>query len=131
MSIFDDVKKFMELGHPDKLSVVPRIPPESIEELCMELVKEEHRELTKAYVDEDLAGIADGIADSIWVLIAMAHCYGIPIEKVWEEVAKTNMAKFPKGVVVRDPKTGKVLKPPGWKPPNIGRIIAEAKIKYE
>lgn len=123
--MFDDVRKFMEIGHPDKISNAPRIPPEEVEELCMELIKEERRELMRAVVDEDLVGIADGITDHIWVLLAMACCYGIPIEKVWEEVAKTNMAKFPDGVVLRRP-DGKILKPPGWVPPNIKSIIEAA-----
>lgn len=127
MSIFDDVRKFMEIGHPDKISKVPRIPPEAIDELCENLIKEELKELRKADADEDLVEIADAIADLIWVLVCKAMCYGIPIDKVWEEVAMSNLAKFPDGQVLRRPEDGKIMKPPGWKPPDIKRIIEEAK----
>jgi len=129
MNPFEDVLKFMQIGHPDKLAERPRIPPEEIYELCESLIKEELRELRRADVDEDLIEIADGIADLIWVLICKALCYGIPIEKVWAEVAKTNMAKFPGGVVIRRPEDGKILKPPGWAPPDIYKIILDARGK--
>ncbi len=126
MSVFDDVRKFMEIGHPDKITDVPRIPPDDIDELCQSLIKEEHKELKKAWANEDLVEIADAICDLIWVLICKALCYGIPIDKVWDEVAKTNMAKFPNGVVLRRPGDGKIMKPPDWVPPDIKRIIEEA-----
>ena len=129
MSVFDDVYKFMELAHPDKISSTPRIPPEEVDKLCWNLIEEEvNKELKKARDDQDPVEIADALADSIWVLICMGFCYGIPMEKVWNEVARTNMAKFPNGVVIRRPEDGKILKPPGWKPPEIARILDEARL---
>lgn len=124
---FDDVRKFMEIAHPDKLPAVPGIPLEAVDELCQNLIDEELRELRKADADEDMVEIADAIADLIYVLIFKALCYGIPISKVWDEVSRTNLAKFPGGVVLKRPEDGKVLKPPDWVPPDIKRIIEEAK----
>jgi predicted HAD superfamily Cof-like phosphohydrolase len=126
VSIFEDVRQFMEIGHPDKIAKGPCIPSEAIDDLCQTLIKEERKELNKAWADEDLVEISDAIADLIYVLIFMALCYGIPIKEVWEEVAKTNMAKFPGGVVLRREGDGKIMKPPGWVPPDIKGIIEQA-----
>lgn len=132
MSVFDDVRKFMEIGHPEKLSSTPRTPPPEVDKLCYNLIKEEiHEELADAWIKGDIVEIADAITDSIWVLICMAQCYGIPIEKVWEEVTRSNMAKFPGGAVIRRPEDGKIMKPPDWKPPDIKRILEEAGYKKE
>ena len=125
MSVFFDVAHFMQIAHPDKISAVARIPPESIKELCWKLIKEEYTELELAKDANDLVEVADAIADLIWVAICMAQCYGIPLHRVWAEVNKTNMAKFPDGKVIRR-EDGKILKPDGWKPPDIALIVNEA-----
>ncbi len=127
MSVFDDVLRFMQIGHPEKLSNAPRIPPEEVKQLCRTLVKEEYEaELLKAIDEDNLVEIADACGDAIWVIICLAQCYGIPLAEVWSEIARTNMAKFPDGVVLRRPEDDKILKPPGWKPPDIARILNEA-----
>ncbi len=127
MNPFEDVKKFMEIAHPDKISSIPRIPPQAIDDLCENLINEELKELREADENEDLVEMADAIADLIWVLVCKAMCYGIPLTRVWAEVARTNLAKFPDGKVIRRPSDGKIMKPEGWQPPDIKRILEEAK----
>ena len=83
------------------------------------LIKEEIRETMQAMTTGDLVEIADGIVDSIVVLLGTAISYGIDIRPVWDEVHKTNMAKIGGG---KDSQ-GKSLKPTGWQPPDIARII--------
>ena len=68
---------------------------------------------------QDMPEIADGIGDLIYVLVGMALEYGIPLDHVWDEIQRTNMNKFPDGKVLKNPKTGKVMKPEGWTPPDI------------
>ena len=68
-----------------------------------------------------LAEIADGIADLVYVAIGTASTLGIDMEPVWEEVQLSNMAKV-NGPVRPD---GKRLKPEGWQPPQIERVIRE------
>lgn len=87
------------------------------------LIDEEvNKELLPAMERGDLEKIADGIVDSIVVLIGAAHTYGITLGPIWEEVLKTNMAKIggPK-----DPVTGKTMKPEGWEPPRIKEILID------
>ena len=121
----DDVQQFMELGHPGNAADTPRIPPSAIATLCRELVIEEESELLVAMSDQDIVEIADAIGDSIYVLIYTAHCYGIPLAAVWREICDTNLNKVTHSTGIhRDPGTNKILKPPGWMPPDIAGILA-------
>lgn len=73
--------------------------------------------ITSEYKDANLSltETADGIADSVWVLLGTALAYGIDLDPVWDEVARSNVAKA-RGPVRPD---GKRLKPEGWTPPDI------------
>ncbi len=78
------------------------------------------RLLHSADMLNDFVEIADGIADSIYVLIGTALELGIPLDRVWKEVQRSNMAKSdPETGEVRRREDGKILKPDGWTPPNI------------
>jgi predicted HAD superfamily Cof-like phosphohydrolase len=73
----------------------------------------------------NLPEIADALADLEYVTIGSAVTWGIPGAAVWDEVQAANMRKAggPK-----DPVTGKALKPPGWKGPDVeGVLRREAK----
>lgn len=128
MSIFSDVLKFMRIGHPEYIKDSPGFPTAKAQVLCRNLIEGEvNKELLPALAEGDLVEIADGIADSIYVLVYTAHCYGIPINEVWAEVQHTNMAKFPGGKVLRRESDGKIMKPEGWEPPDIKAILEEAR----
>lgn len=89
-------------------------------ELRMRLINEEIKELTEAVEANDIINIADAIADAIYVLIGTALEFGIPLDRVWEEVVRTNNAKInPETGKVTKRADGKVLKPAGWVPPRI------------
>lgn len=111
----------MMLGYGQTVRNTPTVKIDLKEkQLRVALIEEETKELLDAIHLNKLDKIADGVADVIVVTLGAAAAYGIPIEDVWNEVIKTNLAKIggPK-----DPITGKHLKPPGWKPPDIKRIL--------
>lgn len=99
----------------------PHIPTSKYEELRFNLIDEEVKETLEAIETQDLVKLAEGIADSIVVLLGTALTYGIDLQPIWDEVHHTNMAK--KGGLMRP--DGKRLKPEGWQPPNIQRLIKE------
>jgi len=99
----------------------PHIPTEKYKKLRTSLISEEVNETLKAIEEDDLVEIADGIVDSIVVLLGTAVTYGIDVRPIWDEVHKTNMAK--KDGPVRE--DGKKLKPEGWVAPNIKKILDE------
>lgn len=110
------------------------------------LINEELRELSEAIDADDLVEIADALADLCYVVIGTAVAYGIPLDKVFEEVHRSNMKKAvlceacggaklvsPAGPVcircsgtglgVKYREDGKVLKPEGWTPPDIKGVL--------
>lgn len=104
----------------------PQIPSGDRIELRCKLIDEEiNLELLPAMEFGDLPGVADAIADSIYVLVGTALEYGIPLDRVWDAVQAANMAKVDPltGKVIKRA-DGKVLKPEGWTPPDIAGILA-------
>ena len=92
----------------------------NVKALRMRLIREEVvDELFPALENEDLIQIADGIADAIYVLIGTAISYGIDLRPVWIAVQEANMAKEGGGIRL----DGKILKPEGWRPPDIRSIL--------
>ncbi len=85
-------------------------------------------ELIEAH-ELDIVEVADGIADLKYVAIHAGHTWGIPMVAVWDAVQKSNMAKFADGVKRRD--DGKIIKPEGWQPPPIAKLIAESVDRHE
>jgi predicted HAD superfamily Cof-like phosphohydrolase len=69
----------------------------------------------------DFVEAVDGICDLLYVTFGAAIEFGLDIEKVFDEVHRSNMAKVG-GATRAD---GKTLKPPGWVAPRIAEKIAE------
>lgn len=103
---------------------IPAFPSPERVALRRDLEEEEHKELLKALDEQDIFGVADALADKIYVAIGTALEFGIPLERVWAEVQRANMAKVdPETGTVRRREDGKVLKPKGWTPPDIKRAL--------
>ncbi len=99
----------------------PAAPPLAVQELRARLIHEEVGETLDAMEQGDLAGVADGIVDSIYVLIGAALAYGIDLVPVWDAVQAANMAKVGGGQRA----DGKIQKPAGWVAPDIAGILAK------
>lgn len=113
------------------ISGIPTIPEEKVQRLRETLEKEEHRELIESNEKRDLCGIADAIVDLIYVLIGRAVSYGIDLRPIWDAVQAANMAKLgPDGKPIRRA-DGKVIKPDGWKPPDIQALLMEQRWNKE
>lgn len=123
---YEDVKTFHELVIGEATPPCPKIISKNKRDLRVKLIKEEIDETINAILSNDIEEIADGIVDSIVVLIGTALVYGIDIRPVWDEIHKTNMAKA--GGAFRD--DGKLLKPEGWKEPDIASILGEQVRRY-
>jgi predicted HAD superfamily Cof-like phosphohydrolase len=108
--------------------------------LYSDLIDEEREELENAvsqlYVKsietdggpvepEVLAEVIDGGIDLIVVTLGLLLNLGVDVQAAWDEVLESNMAKVgPNGLRLRH--DGKILKPPGWRAPNLRAIAAEA-----
>jgi predicted HAD superfamily Cof-like phosphohydrolase len=93
--------------------------PEWVRDLRTALLIEEVRELYDAAMCGDIVGIADGIADVVYVAVGTAIAYGIPFDAVFAEVHRSNMTKS------NTPDEAKLVKGPGYEPPDIAAVLAE------
>ena len=85
------------------------------------LIDEEFKELQQAY---DMEAELDALVDILVVTIGAIHSAGFDGEGAWNEDMRTNFAKIdPTTGKVRKREDGKVLKPDGWKPPNLTPYI--------
>jgi len=101
----------------------PALPSEQVRVLRKKLVEEEYEEFCEAWEKNDLIELADAIADLVYVLNGTAISYGIDLRPVWDEVHRANMSKV--GGSTRE--DGKILKPEGWLPPDIGKVLDKQK----
>ena len=91
--------------------------------LYMSLIMEEYKELIYAFGNRNMVEIADACADLKWVIEGLEHTLNIPQQQVWDEVARSNLAKISENGKVIKREDGKVLKPEGWTPPDIRKIL--------
>lgn len=128
----DDVRKFHKRCG-QSIEITPTIPTLKELNLRIDLINEEINKelipLLERYQDpqyrkignntKDIAEITDGILDSIYVLLGTLIVFGVEAQPIWDEIQKSNMKK--RGGGYRE--DGKVLKPKGWTPPDIQKLI--------
>lgn len=84
------------------------------------LIKEETQELQAAFDSNDKVEILDALIDIIVVSAGAINSMGANAQAAWDEVMSTNFAKIDSETgKVKKREDGKVLKPDGWKAPNL------------
>jgi predicted HAD superfamily Cof-like phosphohydrolase len=92
--------------------------------LYVTLIEEELGELAHAIIEHDKVETLDALIDILVVTVGAIHSMGADGEGAWNEVMRTNFAKIdPETGRVRKREDGKVLKPDGWQPPELGQFI--------
>ena len=92
--------------------------------LYVNLIEEEANELADAIRAHDQLETLDALVDILVVTIGAIHSMGSDAEGAWKEVMSTNFAKIDKDTgLVRKREDGKVLKPVGWKAPELAQFI--------
>lgn len=88
--------------------------------LYTSLIQEELNELWAANSAADKVECLDALIDILVVTIGAIHSMGADAEGAWKEVMRTNFAKIDKETgKVRKREDGKVLKPLGWRAPEL------------
>jgi predicted HAD superfamily Cof-like phosphohydrolase len=119
--MFQEVKKF-QTAVGQNVSEVPEFPDENERVLRRKLLKEEVEEYFEGEDKDDLENVAKELADIIYIVCGTAASYGIPLDRVFNEVHRSNMEKLVDGKVVRRD-DGKILKPEGWTAPDIKSVL--------
>jgi predicted HAD superfamily Cof-like phosphohydrolase len=110
----------------DRLAPIPEKPVIADDETAIiriTLMNEELKEVMVAILEKNLEHIAKELADLLYVVFGTATRYGIPMDRVFEEVHRSNMTKFPEdgNLVYRE--DGKLLKPDTYTPANLEGIV--------
>ena len=100
--------------------------PPSVEnyEMYLGLIDEEYTELQDAIEANDPVEQLDALVDILVVTMGAIRAAGWDGEAAWKEVMDTNFAKIdPDTGKVRKREDGKVLKPEGWKAPELAQFV--------
>lgn len=111
-SMYDDIEEFHEqiiqLEKPTKVGIIS-------DEFILErtrFLNEEVEEFTTTGMSGDMVGVADALADIVYVALGTAWLMGIPFQAIWDVVHSANMKKV-RGITKRGNKHDAV-KPEGW-----------------
>jgi predicted HAD superfamily Cof-like phosphohydrolase len=128
-NFYKDVRDF-HIAFGQRVGDKAELPTDENErQLRIKLLEEEFNEYLAGEVKDDIVEIADALADIIYIACGTAVSYGIPLDEIFNEVHRSNMAKLVDGKVIRR-EDGKIQKPEGWTPPNIEKILEENKYQY-
>jgi predicted HAD superfamily Cof-like phosphohydrolase len=92
--------------------------------LRVALLEEEIGEFVAASEKGDLVGIADALADIVYVIYGTALTYGIDLDTVLREVHRSNMSKLGSDGKPLIREDGKVLKSEKYFPPDIESVLS-------
>lgn len=123
-SLLSDVRAFHEACDVP-IRTTPSFPSRERIELRQRLLREEYFEWFSAITNRDMVEVADALADMIYIIVGTALEFGIPLDRVWDEVQRSNMAKVdPETGRVEKRADGKVVKPVGWVGPDVAGVLA-------
>lgn len=92
--------------------------------LYANLIDEEVKEFNEAYKKYDHKEMLDALIDIMVVTVGAIHSMGADGEGAWKEVMQTNFNKIDKETgKVRKREDGKVLKPLGWRAPELAQFL--------
>ena len=124
MTNFEKVAEFMK-ACDQQVVETPQIPDEFTTSLRLHLIHEEVHELVEGIRNRDIVEIADALTDILYVVYGAGHAFGIPLDKCFDEVQRSNMTKvMPNGKVLKNAE-GKVMKPDTYEEPNLEKVLNE------
>ena len=124
MTNFEKVGLFMKtFGQEVKTSC--SLSSSKINNLRINLIKEELEELTNAIKDNNIIEVADALTDILYVTYGAGHAFGIDLDKCFQEVQNSNMSKLGLNGKPIYNDSGKVMKGPDYFKPNIKKILTK------
>lgn len=104
------------------------LDPETDHRYIRLLIQNKSDELIQSMLNGDLVGVADGLADVLYVVIGTAVAYGIDIQEVFDEVHRSNLSKTvwneaEQRFTIEKDEFGKAIKPPTYSPADLEPIV--------
>lgn len=115
------VKEFHKTFHC-YYNEIPILAPSDKSLGRIRLILEELSELSEAMDNNNLVEIADSIADLLYVVFGTALAYGLPMDKIFQQVHESNMSKVGghfEGI--------KFIKPSTYRPVDLSWLLEKPK----
>ena len=122
MTNFDKVGTFMKT-FDQEVKIKPSFSTDKINNLRVDLIREELNELIEAIKNKDLLEVADALTDILYVTYGAGHAFGINLDKCFDEVQRSNMSKLDENGKPIYGENGKVLKGPNYFKPNLTNLL--------
>ncbi len=122
MTNFDKVGTFMKT-FGQEVKTKPSFSTDKINNLRLDLIKEELAELTDAMNNKDLLEVADALTDILYVTYGAGHAFGIDLDKCFEEIQNSNMSKLDENGKPIYNEYGKVMKGPNYYKPDLSKFV--------
>jgi hypothetical protein len=135
-SLLEDMQAFSTKFQQPQVRVPGRVPEALNEHIDFRilLMQEELTETLEAFDNRDMTEVLDGLVDLVYVVLGTAHFLNLPFQEAWDEIHHSNMQKeLTTEDTIGSAKRGYILdviKPEGWRPPDIKRIMQEARDDY-
>ena len=123
MSNFDKVGTFMKT-FGQEVKTKPSFSSDKINNLRIDLIKEELDELQVAMKNNDLLEVADALTDILYVTYGAGHAFGIDLDKCFDEVQNSNMSKLDENGEPIYNESGKVMKGPKYFKPDLSKFVS-------
>ncbi len=123
MTNFDKVGTFMKT-FGQEVKTRPSFSTDKINNLRLDLIKEELSELTEAMNNKDLLEVADALTDILYVTYGAGHAFGINLDECFEEVQNSNMSKLDESGKPIYNEHGKVMKGPNYFKPDLSKFVS-------
>ena len=122
MSNFRKVGIFMKT-FGQEVKDKPSFSSDKINNLRIDLIKEELQEFTEAMKNKDLLEVADALTDILYVTYGAGHAFGIDLDECFNEVQNSNMSKLDMNGKPIYNDSGKVMKGPNYFKPDLSKFI--------
>ena len=122
MTNFEKVGTFMKTFDQD-VKQNPSFSTSKINQLRVDLIKEELDELKDAIIKKDLKETIDALTDILYVTYGAGHAFGVNLDKCFEEVQNSNMSKLGEDGKPIYNENGKVMKGPNYFKPNLNQFL--------
>ena len=122
MTNFEKVGLFMKTFGQEVKSK-PSLSSDKINNLRINLIEEELKELKEAIKNGDLKETIDALTDILYVTYGAGHSFGVNLDECFEEVQKSNMSKLGSDGKPIYNEQGKVMEGPKYFKPDLKKFL--------
>ena len=101
----------------------PNLGTQELQDLRVELIQEELKELQEALKEKNIVEVADALTDILYVAYGAGHAFGIDLDECFQEVHFSNMSKLGDDGKPIYREDGKVMKGPRYFAPDLRYVL--------